>query len=72
MGTITTIIATMMVRDIEDKDPNFYGMVTFGSKKWYVNKLEEQGLTDTTDWETFVKNKIGDLEQWIEENRPKN
>ena len=29
-------------------------------------------MTDTTNWETFVNYKIGDLEQWIEENRPKN
>jgi len=28
-------------------------------------------MTQTTNWEWFVENKIGDLEKWIEENRPK-
>jgi hypothetical protein len=28
-------------------------------------------MTPTTNWETFVKEKIGNLEKWIEDNRPK-
>ncbi|MDG2193280.1 MAG: hypothetical protein P8K77_00195 [Polaribacter sp.] len=51
--------------------PDFYGMVMFGHKKWYLKELEKLGMTDTTDWKEFVKHKIGNLEQWIEENRPK-
>ncbi|MBE7696405.1 hypothetical protein [Tenacibaculum finnmarkense] len=52
--------------------PDFYAMVEFGSTKWYKSKLNELGLThDITDWDLFVRNKIGDLEKWIKENRPK-
>jgi hypothetical protein len=51
--------------------PDYYGMIMFGHKKWYTDKLENLGLTETTNWEQFVKNKIGDLEKWIEENKPK-
>ena len=51
--------------------PDFYNMVMFGSQKWYVDALEKIGMTHTTNWENFVKEKIGDLEQWIERNRPK-
>ncbi len=45
-------------------------MVIFGSQKWYIKKLENLGLTHTTDWEWFVENKIGNLEDWIKKNRP--
>ena len=45
-------------------------MVMFKHKDWYVDALEKKGLTSTTDWKTFVKEKIGDLEKWIEDNRP--
>ena len=51
--------------------PDFYNMVMFGSKKWYIEALRKLGMTHTTNWEAFVKETIGDLEQWIEENRPK-
>ncbi len=53
------------------KYPDFYSMAMFGSTKWYVDKLEELGMTHTTNWESFVSEKIGDLEKWIEENKPK-
>lgn len=51
---------------------DFYGMVMFGYKKWYVEELEKLGMTHTTNWKEFVKNKIGNLEKWIEDNKPKN
>ncbi|WP_298364850.1 hypothetical protein [uncultured Lutibacter sp.] len=50
--------------------PDYYGMVMFGHNKWYTNKLESLGMTDRTDWKWFVKNKIGNLEKFIEDNRP--
>jgi hypothetical protein len=53
------------------KYPDFYGMLIFGNKDWYVEKLKEKGLTETIDWEWFLDNQIPDLEKWIEENRPK-
>lgn len=51
--------------------PDFYGMVMFGTQKWYADKLWEIGMTHTTNWESFVNEKIGDLEEWIEKNKPK-
>lgn len=53
------------------KYPDFFNMVIFGSKDWYVKKLQSLGMNHTTNWKWFVKNKIGNLEKWIEENRPK-
>ena len=53
------------------KFPDLYGMVIFGTQKWYTEALEKKGMTNTTNWKLFVKNKIGNLEQWIEDNRPK-
>ena len=50
---------------------HFISMPMFKYKNWYLNSLEKEGLTMTTNWKKFVKEKIGDLEQWIEENRPK-
>ena len=54
--------------------PDFYNMMMFSGSDWYVKKTKSLGLTMTTNWEWFVENKIrdGDLEKWIEENRPKN
>ncbi len=49
---------------------HFYGMPMFKYKDWYLNALKKEGLTPYTYWRTFVKEKIGDLEKWIEENRP--
>lgn len=53
------------------KYPDFFNMVWFRYEDWYKNKIEELGMTQTTNWKDFVKNKIGDLEQWIEDNKPK-
>jgi hypothetical protein len=49
---------------------DFYSMPMIKYKDWYLKALEEKGLTHTTHWKTFVKEEIGDLEQWIEEVRP--
>lgn len=43
----------------------------FKYKDWYITKLEKLGMSHTTDWENFVKNKIGSIEKWIMENKPK-
>lgn len=50
---------------------DFISMPMFKYKDWYVQAQENAGLTHTTNWKWFVKSKIGDLEQWIEEHRPK-
>ncbi|MGO4919482.1 hypothetical protein [Maribacter spongiicola] len=54
------------------KYEDFYNMVYFGSTDWYVKKLENLGMSQTTDWRCFVKNKIGDLEKFIQSEKPKN
>lgn len=51
--------------------PDFYGMVMLGSKKWYVDKLQESGYVLNSNWEKFYKSKLRNMEQWIEENRPR-
>ncbi|MDG2193281.1 MAG: hypothetical protein P8K77_00200 [Polaribacter sp.] len=50
--------------------PDFYGIVMFENQKWYTEALEKKGLTQTTNWEKFIENEIGDLEKFIEDNRP--
>lgn len=50
---------------------HFYDTTLFGTQKWYLEKLEKLGMTHSTNWEAFVRDKIGDLEEWIENNRPK-
>lgn len=52
--------------------PDFYNMVWFGYQSWYIEGLNRLGFERTRNWETFVREKIGDLEQWIEENKPNN
>lgn len=57
--------------------PDFYSIVIFGLPKWYKEGLEALGLSemptkDELSWEYFVEYKIGNLEGWIEKNRPKN
>ena len=44
---------------------DFYDMPMFRYKGWYLKELEKLGMTNTTDWKDFVKNKIGNLENWI-------
>ncbi|MFS4456718.1 hypothetical protein [Maribacter sp. 2304DJ31-5] len=51
--------------------PDFYGMPMFKYKNWYINALKKEGFQFRgMDWKTFVNENIGDLEKWIEENRP--
>ncbi len=66
---IVSAIDDLWVKGIEY--PDFYGIVLFGPKGWYVKKLEKMGMTHTTDWQNFIEDKIGDLEKWIEKNKPK-
>lgn len=49
---------------------DFHNMTMFKYQDWYMSELEKLGMNHTTDWKEFVKIKIGDLEKWIEENRP--
>lgn len=52
--------------------PDFLEMIWFGYEEWYAKKLNSLGFgKDNTLWRDFVTKKIGNLEQWIEENRPK-
>lgn len=51
--------------DFED----FISMPMFKYKDWYLNALEKGGENFSL-WIDFF-NEIGDLEKWIEENRPK-
>lgn len=50
---------------------DFIGMIIFKHKDWYIKALEKEGFTHTKNWENFVKEKIGNLEKWIKQNRPK-
>ena len=70
--TIKEIIVTIdNLWDYNATFPDFYGIVIFGSQNWYVEALKKNGLSQTINWENFVKNKIENLENWIEENKPK-
>ncbi|RXG31858.1 hypothetical protein [Leeuwenhoekiella marinoflava] len=57
--------------DINSEFDHFYDFLIFGNENWYVEQLIKLGLTHTTNWLLFVKYEIGDLENWIEENRPR-
>lgn len=46
-------------------------LIYFTRQKWFYQKLKSSGYDFMTDWKKFVEEKIGDLEKWIEENRPK-
>lgn len=48
----------------------FYDMVWFGYKKWYLERLVKESYESTMDWKWFIENKIGNIERWIEENKP--
>lgn len=50
--------------------PDFYGMPMLKYKNWYLDALKKERLTSTTSWKQFVKEKIGNLGEWIEQNRP--
>ncbi|MBO0324181.1 hypothetical protein J0X14_17865 [Muricauda sp. CAU 1633] len=51
------------------KRGDFYEMPMFKYKDWYLEALERDAK-DFDTYEDFFK-KIGNLEQWIEQNRPK-
>lgn len=45
--------------------PDFFNMLLFGNPEWYFNSLKKIGMSETTDWKTFVNENIGNLEKWI-------
>jgi len=52
--------------------PDFLEMVWFGYQNWYIEALKNVGNgKEKILWKDFVKNNIGNLEKWIEENKPK-
>ncbi|MDG1571953.1 hypothetical protein OZ410_06465 [Robiginitalea sp. M366] len=53
------------------KYPDFFNMVLFDVPDWYINTLKDLGMSDTTNWKNFVETHIGDLEQWIKKNKPR-
>lgn len=57
----------------EDTDfQDFYNMVWFGYQDWYLKALKKEGFEkEKSSWNDFVKNNLGDLKKWIEENKPK-
>ena len=51
--------------------PELYNIVYFNYEEWYIDELEKLGFNENSNWDTFIKENIGNLEKWIEENRPK-
>ena len=52
--------------------PDFLNMVWFGYQEWYIEALKKIGYgKEKILWTDFVDKNIGDLEKWIEGNRPK-
>lgn len=51
--------------------PDFYEMIFIGYEEWYIKALEKKGLSSAKNWKEFVNQNVGDLEKWIEENKPK-
>lgn len=49
---------------------DFLSIVMFCHPIWYKEKLEELGFKPTTDWVWFIENKIGNIEKWIQDNKP--
>ncbi len=49
-----------------------YNLFWFKYQDWYTESFVQKGLTIyTTNWNLFLNEKIGDLDKWIEENKPK-
>lgn len=42
------------------------GMVTFFYKKWYIDKLQDLGIDEYTDWDWFSKEIIPQIRLWSE------
>lgn len=53
------------------KYSDFYNLLIFSTQNWYTDKLVNLGLTHTANWKFFVKEKIGNLEKWLDEKKPK-
>lgn len=71
--SIDKIIDKISANWKEDIDfPGFYNIVWFGYEDWYINALKKEGYNDELDWKWFLDNKIGEIEVWVKENRPKN
>tara|TARA_R100001377_G_C3142603_1_gene93263 strand:+ start:199 stop:648 length:450 start_codon:yes stop_codon:yes gene_type:complete len=75
----THLSNTLIMQSINEKwtssisDDDLYNLAWFKFEDWYINKLSEKGLNIyTMDWNKFLEDNIGDLEQWINHNRPKN
>lgn len=56
--------------------PDFYSMVIFGLPKWYKEGLEALGLSEMPtkgelSWDCFLDTRIGNIEEWIKDNKPK-
>jgi len=49
---------------------DLYNLAWLGFENWYKNDLIKIGLKETINWKHFVKNNIGDLMNWINENKP--
>lgn len=50
--------------------PDLYEIAAFGYKEWYINSLAKADFQKAKNWKTFVSTNIGDLESWIQFNRP--
>lgn len=51
----------------------FYNLVWFGYQKWYIDGLNNKGFgKEKISWNIFIEERLGNLELWIEENKPKN
>jgi len=50
---------------------DFFEMPSFDYTKRYFTKLKEIGIDQKTNWEWFSKDFVANLEQWIENNKPK-
>jgi hypothetical protein len=48
----------------------FYNMIWFGYQEWYLEKLNILGVQYAKNWDEFINQKIGDLEKWINKNKP--
>ncbi|MBD3862761.1 hypothetical protein [Olleya marilimosa] len=50
---------------------DFYNMVWFGYENWYIEALKKEGFEqEKIVWTNFIEKDIGDLQKWIEANKP--
>ncbi|MEE9350043.1 MAG: hypothetical protein V3U80_08355 [Flavobacteriaceae bacterium] len=50
---------------------DLYLLAWFRFEDWYIDGLTKKGLVSIKDWQKFVAKEIGDLEKWINNNKPK-